>query len=257
AAELSAGAGDCGAAFDGDVFSANDVFARRARRLAEVAHRIFFRSGGVDWGGMAGLCDDHRCDGHQSFAAKRHGADQHAHAVDDGGRRLLAGGVFRAAPALRHAVDRHHCLLDYLRAAGAENDGAALDRVRVAAHRGNRADGAGIVAIAQDAAGFAAAVPHSLWAASFAPKQVAAAAAWPAKPAAKYMPSICRACGITSIVKSRVPPQTNSTFRPRSRGYTAIMPRRRISALRRTVFSVSGKNAARPPKSMRLSGVSR
>src|SRR5205814_1963366 len=93
--------------------------------------------------------------------------------------------------------------------------------------------------------------------ASFAPNQVAAATPWPAKPAAKYMPSICPACGITSIVKSRVPPQTNSTFTPRSRGYTAIMPRRRISALRRTVSSVAGKCAARPPKSMRLSGVSR
>jgi len=35
---------------------------------------------------------------------------------------------------------------------------------------------------------------------------------WPAKPRAKYMPSILPLCGITSIAKSSVPPQTYSTF---------------------------------------------
>ena len=40
-------------------------------------------------------------------------------------------------------------------------------------------------------------------------------------------------------------------------GYTSIIPLRSNSALRRIVFSFSGKNAARPPKSMRRSGVSR
>src|SRR5438046_5780386 len=54
--------------------------------------------------------------------------------------------------------------------------------------------------------------------ASFAPNQVAAATPWPAKPAAKYLPSIFPACGITSTVKSSVPPQTNSIFVSRSCG---------------------------------------
>src|SRR6267154_1794563 len=54
--------------------------------------------------------------------------------------------------------------------------------------------------------------------ASFAPNQVAAATPCPAKPAAKYMPSSFPACGITSRVKSSVPPQMNSTLVSRSWG---------------------------------------
>src|SRR6266478_787191 len=360
-AELSDCSRDRRAAFDGDVFSAHHVFACGAGELAEVAHRIFFRSRAFDRRAVAGICDDHRGDDHQSFADECHRADQHAHAVHNGRGRLPAAGARRAASALRHTVDRYHRVLHYLRAAGAENDGAASDRLRVAANRRDHSDGSCVVAAAQDPAGFVAPFSHSLgprrvalchgrargdercracgqrpvrakvgtgcrpartgdvfcvpqiagrknrqWPAgyvkksrilyhapargsaqvfplrrpigatgnltpskgmsfgspqispaSFAPNQVAAATPCPANPAAKYIPSIFPACGITSSVKSSVPPQTNSTFASRSFGYTLIIPRRRISALRRTVFSVSGKNAARPPKSMRLSGVRR
>src|SRR6266404_3012358 len=315
-AELSDCSCDRRAAFDGDVFSAHHVFACGAGELAEVAHRIFFRSRAFDRRAVAGICDDHRGDDHQSFAAECHRADQHAHALHNGRGRLLAAGARRAASALRHTVDRYHRVLHYLRAAGAENDGAASDCLRVAADRRNDFDGAGVVAAAQDSAGSSAPLPHSLgtrrsalchrraadderrrtrgqrsvraemgagsrparprdvfcvpeiasWKncdrpagyvkksrilyhapargsaqvfplrrpkgaagnlmpskgmsfgspqitpASFAPNQVAAATPCPAKPAAKYMSSIFPACGITSSVKSSVPPQTNSTF---------------------------------------------
>src|SRR6267378_2845865 len=145
-----------------DVFSADDVLARGAWRLGGVAHRIFFRCRAADRRALAGFCDDHRGDDHQSFAAERHGADQHAHAVHYGGGRLSSRDVFGAPFALWHAVDRHHRVFDRLRAAGAEDDGAASDRLRVVAHRRNDSDGAFLVAVAQDAAGFAAAVSHSL-----------------------------------------------------------------------------------------------
>src|SRR6266850_235267 len=321
-AELSDCSRDRRAAFDGDVFLADDVFARGAGKLAELAHRIFFRSRAFDRRAVAGICDDHRGDDHQSFPAECHRADQHAHAVHNGRGRLPAAGARRAASALRHTVDRYHRVLHYLHAAGAENDGAASDRLRVAAHRRNDFDGADVVAPAQDAARSSAPLPHSLgpsraalrhhraagderrrargersvraemgagsrparprdvfcvpeiasWKncdrpagyvkksrilyhapargsaqllplrrpkgaagnlmpskgmsfgspqitpASFAPNQVAAATPCPAKPAAKYMPSILPACGITSRVKSNVPPQTNSTFVSSSRG---------------------------------------
>src|SRR6266436_5759558 len=59
AAELPAGAGGGGAALDGHVLSADDAFARSARRLAEVAHGIFFRCGGANWGAVAGILDDY------------------------------------------------------------------------------------------------------------------------------------------------------------------------------------------------------
>ncbi len=162
AAELSDRADHCRAAVHGDVFSADDVFARRARRLAEMAYRIFFRRRAADRRALAGFRNDHRGADHQSFSAERHGADQHAHAVDDGRRWIPSGGFFGAAPALWHAVDRHHRVFPYLRAAGAADDGAASDRVRVAAHRRNDTDGAFVVAAAQDEAGFGAAVPDSL-----------------------------------------------------------------------------------------------
>src|SRR6266850_4870014 len=321
-AELSDCSRDRRAAFDGDVFSAHHVFACGAGELAEVAHRIFFRSRAFDRRAVAGICDDHRGDDHQSFAAERHRADEHAHAVHNGRGRLPPAGARRAASALRHAVDRYHRVLHYLHAAGAENDGAASDCLRVAADRRNDFDGAGVVAAAQDSAGSSAPLPHSLGTrrsalchrraadderrrtrgqrsvraemgagsrparsrhvfcvsqiasrknrkrpagyvkksrilyhapargsaqllplrrpkgaagnlmpskgmsfgspqitpASFAPNQVAAATPCPAKPAAKYMPSILPACGITSRVKSNVPPQTNSTFVSSSRG---------------------------------------
>src|SRR6266446_2638669 len=84
AAELPAGAGGGGTAFDSHVFSADDAFACSARRLAEVAHRIFFRRGGVDWGAVAGILDDRGSHDRQCFSAERHGADEHAHALDDG-----------------------------------------------------------------------------------------------------------------------------------------------------------------------------
>src|SRR6266478_1440487 len=316
AAKLSDRAGHRRAAFNGNLFSADDVFARGAGKLAKVAHRIFFRSRALDRRAVAGICDDRRGDDHQSFAAERHGADQHAHAVHNGRGWLPAAGARRAASALRHAVDRHHRVLHHLRAAGAENNGAASDRLRVAAHRRHDLDGAGVVAPAQDSARSAAPFPDSVgprraalchrravgderggaggerplraevgtrprpnWSrhvfcvpeiagrknckrpagyvkksrilyhapargsaqvlplrrpkgaagnlmpskgmsfgspqispASFLPNQVAAATPCPANPAAKYMPSIFPACGITSRVKSSVPPQTNSTF---------------------------------------------
>jgi len=161
-AKLSDCAGHRRAAFHRHVFSAHRLFARRARRLAEVAYRIFFRCRATRRWALAGTCDDYRSDDHQSLAAECDCSDQHAHAFDDGRRRLSSSGVFGAPPALRHAVDRHHRVFDDLCAAGAEDDGAASDRVRVAPHRRNDSDGAGLVATAQDATGFGTAVPHSL-----------------------------------------------------------------------------------------------
>src|SRR6266403_598740 len=123
ATELSDCAGDRGAAFRRDLFFADDVFAGGAGRLAEMAYRVFFRCGPADWRTMAGICDDHRGAHHQSFAVERDGADEHAHAVDNGRGWIPAGGAFGAASAVWHAVDRDHRVVDYLRAAGAEDDG--------------------------------------------------------------------------------------------------------------------------------------
>src|SRR5260370_42414022 len=71
----------------------SDVCSSDLWRLAEVAHRVFLRRSGVDWGAVAGILDDHGSDDRQCFSAERHGADEYAHAINDGGGRLFAGGV--------------------------------------------------------------------------------------------------------------------------------------------------------------------
>src|SRR6266403_2674507 len=175
ATELSDCAGDRGAAFRRDLFFADDVFAGGAGRLAEMAYRVFFRCGPADWRTMAGICDDHRGAHHQSFAVERDGADEHAHAVDNGRGWIPAGGAFGAASAVWHAVDRDHRVVDYLRAAGAEDDGAAADCLCVVADWGDGADSAFVVAIARDAAGFGTAIPDSMGAGGNALRDLCAA----------------------------------------------------------------------------------
>ena len=94
--------------------------------------------------------------------------------------------------------------------------------------------------------------------ASFAPIQVAAATPCPANPMAKYMSSIFPECGITSKCKIQraAPHELHFCVRKLRIDFDHSCARR-SSALSRTVHSDSGKKAARPPKSMRLSGVSR
>jgi len=96
AAELSDRTRDRHSTVHCNVFSADDVLARRAGRLGEMAYRIFFRCRVADRRALAGFCDDRCGHDHQSFAAERHGADQHAHAIHDGGGRLPSEAFSRA-----------------------------------------------------------------------------------------------------------------------------------------------------------------
>jgi len=83
--------------FHRHVFSAHRLFARRARRLAQVAYRIFFDCRATRRWALAGTCNDYRSDDHQSLAAECDCSDQHAHAFDDG-RRRLSSSAFSAPP---------------------------------------------------------------------------------------------------------------------------------------------------------------
>src|SRR5205814_7145269 len=112
AAELSDRACRCHSAFHRHVFSPHHVLTRSIGKLAELAHRIFFRCRTTRRWALAGFCDDHRCDDHQSFAAECHGADRHAHAIHHGGGWVSATRTCGEASALWHTVDRHHRVLD-------------------------------------------------------------------------------------------------------------------------------------------------
>src|SRR5258708_29433391 len=111
---------------------------------------------------MAGILDDAGGNGDERFDLERNGADEHAHALGDGGRRLSDAGAHAEASEVRHTVDCDSGVERNLCAIGISYAGAALDRVYVAANRGNDSDRDGWLEAAPNGSGDEAAVPDSL-----------------------------------------------------------------------------------------------
>src|SRR5258705_9267402 len=162
AEEFSDCAGDCGAAFDRDVFFAGAVFAGGAGRLGKVEYGLSADGGSADRRKRAWIRADGGGDAEQRFTAECHGFDEHAHAVFDGGGWLFTARVCREASEIRHAVDRDFDFVGDLRAAGVSYAGAVADRVHLVAESGDRADRVGGMETEEDAAGDGAAVSYSL-----------------------------------------------------------------------------------------------
>src|SRR5438445_7413711 len=71
------------------------------------------------------------------------------YAIHNGQGWVSATRTCGQTSALWHTVDRHHRVFYHLCVAGTENDGSALDRVYVVAHRRHDSDGAFLVAVAR------------------------------------------------------------------------------------------------------------
>src|SRR5260370_16368844 len=111
---------------------------------------------------MAGILDDTGGNGDERFNLERNGADEHAHALGDGGRRVPDPGAHAEGSEVRHAVDCDSGVERNLRAIGVSYAGAAPDRVYVAANRSNDSDRDGWLEAAPNGSGDEAAVPDSL-----------------------------------------------------------------------------------------------